>query len=89
MEKTIKEIMREQMLSIQESDHLTNQAMAHALVMDPRTYYDHTKRLKECGLLTTVLLILYSPDRDALLNDMEVQLANCMDEAKKEETLPV
>ena len=89
MEKTIQEIMHEQMLSIQESDHLTNQAMAHALVMDPRTYFDHTKGFKDCGFLTTILLILHSPDSDVLLEEMRMRLTKCMEETGKEETLVV
>ncbi len=58
--------------------------MAHALIMNPRSYYDLEKRVKSCGLLTVILIIIFCKERDKLLNELKDGILKCMGIEEKE-----
>lgn len=70
-EKIIKDTFRILALQTRDAHHLTQERMAEALVMVPRSYTDIESGVSMCGTLTALLLLMDQENPSIVLNDLK------------------
>lgn len=76
MEAIIKDTFRVLALKTRAAHDLTQEQMAEALVMVPRSYTDIESGVHMCGTLTAILLLLDQSDPLAVLEELKQKFEN-------------
>ena len=71
LEKIIKDTFRVLAIKSRAAHELTQEQMAEALAMVPRSYTDIESGVHMCGTLTAILLLIDHPDPASVLGELK------------------
>lgn len=83
LETIIKDTFRVLALKARASHNLTQEQMAEALAMVPRSYTDIESGVHMCGTLTAILLLIDHPDPVSVLAELKEKFEKLYSEEEK------
>ena len=83
LETIIKDTFRVLALKTRAAHDLTQEQMAEALAMVPRSYTDIESGVHMCGTLTAILLLIEQPDPLSVLEDLKKKFKDLYDSEEK------
>lgn len=83
LEAIIKDTFRMLALKSRAAHDLTQEQMAEALSMVPRSYTDIESGVHMCGTLTAILLLIDHPDPQSVLTELKERFAEIYDTERR------